>query len=312
MNNLFLSILRSALPVCLLLTSLSLGAQRQYSDTTYAPPAFEATYDPTAGPRVVLDGAHNNFHTVDGRYAPFAKVLGLDGFHVLGSTEPFSAASLSKMDVLVIANAVAEKSTNSWVAPTPSAFRTEEIEAVEKWVREGGRLFLLADHMPMAGAARELAAAFDFIFYDSFAADTSTASGTAIFTQADGGLSAHPLTVGGGNYFPVDSVASFTGQAFQLPEGAVSLLNCGEHWMNYLPRVAWQFPEGTPSFPVAGWSQLAVLEYGKGKMVVSGEAAMYSAQIAEMEDRSFKAGMNQDKGKNNYKLLLNLMRWLSE
>ena len=289
-----------------------LSAQRQYSDTTYLPPAFVSAYSSGEGPAVYIDEAHNNFHTREGRYAPFAKVLELDGFRVLSSTAEFSRDQLAEMDILVIANAIPESSLGRWVAPTASAFSEEEIEAVHQWVADGGRLFLLADHMPMAGAAAELAASFGYQFHDSFAEDTLSSSGTMTFSLADGSLSHFALGQSVEGRLAVDSVSTFTGQAFPLPEGAHSVLDCGPSWVVRMPEVAWQFPEGTPWLSASGWSQLAYQNYGKGKLIISGEAAMFSAQIAEVQDRRFKAGMNSERGRFNYRLLLNLMRWLAE
>ncbi|HEX8662169.1 MAG TPA: DUF4350 domain-containing protein [Brevundimonas sp.] len=114
---------------------------------TVARPAFAAE-----GPVIVIDGAHNNFHTVDGRYAPFAALLRADGYQVRGGTAAFDAGGLEGADVLVIANA----------GPVDggSPFTASEIEAVETWVRSGGRLLLIADHAPFGTAAEALAARF--------------------------------------------------------------------------------------------------------------------------------------------------------
>jgi hypothetical protein len=55
-----------------LLMSVSTGAKAQQ----FADPEFDATVDRPAftdrHPTVLLDEAHNNFHTADGRYKPFA------------------------------------------------------------------------------------------------------------------------------------------------------------------------------------------------------------------------------------------------
>jgi hypothetical protein len=40
--------------------------------------------------------------------------------------------------------------------------KSEEMKLIKKWVKKGGSLFLIADHMPMAGAASELASVFGF------------------------------------------------------------------------------------------------------------------------------------------------------
>src|SRR5689334_11336983 len=84
---------------------------------TVARPAFAAD-----GPVVVIDGAHNNFHTVDGRYAPFVALLRADGYQVRGGTAAFDAGGLEGAGVLVIANA--------GPADGGSPFTAGEIEAV--------------------------------------------------------------------------------------------------------------------------------------------------------------------------------------
>ena len=57
-----------------------------------------------------------------------------------------------------------------------------------------------------------------------------------------------------------------------------------------------------------GYSQGAVLEYGKGKMAVFGEGAMFTAQYMALS----KSGINAPKAKNNVHFLLNTMHWLTE
>ncbi|MGB0915797.1 MAG: hypothetical protein ACPGVI_06975, partial [Crocinitomicaceae bacterium] len=42
----------------------------------------------------------------------------------------------------------------------------EEITFIKNWVKKGGKLVLIADHMPFAGAANDLAKAFGFEFCD--------------------------------------------------------------------------------------------------------------------------------------------------
>ena len=63
-----------------------------------ADPNFKATVDRPAytkrGLRVVIDEAHANFHTADGRYKPFADLLRNDGYQVERGTQKFDRASL--------------------------------------------------------------------------------------------------------------------------------------------------------------------------------------------------------------------------
>lgn len=246
-------------------------AQRQYADTTYLPPPFEPAYKTGKGPVVHIDEAHNNFHTKNGRYRPFANVLEADGFRVEANTEEFNKKTLKNIDILVISNALHETSLEQWVAPTQSAFTEDEINALEQWVEQGGNLFLISDHMPMAGAAKDVASVFGYSFYDSFADDTTTRSGPDLFTKGEGGLSENLLTNGGDNFFEVDSVTTYTGQAFELPETATSILNTGEGWVVALPDTAWIFNDDTRIISAEGWSQGAFQKYGKGKIVFLGK-----------------------------------------
>jgi hypothetical protein len=116
------------------------SAAQQVADTSFAPPIGRPAYDAGRGPRVAIDEAHLNFHTADGRYAPFATLLRRDGYQVQSSRDPFTASSLARADILVVANAMHKQSENDW-APLPnlSAFTDQEVAAVEAWVRAGDR-----------------------------------------------------------------------------------------------------------------------------------------------------------------------------
>lgn len=290
-----------------------LSAQRQYADTLYVPPAFDANYTESNAPLVLVDASHYNMHTHDGRYRPFANVLRKDGFRVEGIRDTMTLEKLKEADILVISNALPETSLNEWKAPTASAFSEPTIRMIHDWVKQGGRLFLIADHMPMGGAAKELAAAFGFTFHDSFADNVNTKAGPEIFSRKKGTLEPSIITNGEAGYFKVNKVASFTGQAFEIPVAATSILNCGEGWVSSYPEVAWQFSDETPVRSSAGWSQGAFMPYGKGKVVMFGEAAMFSAQVIEIDNRRILAGMNQKRvAGENYRLLLNVMRWLAQ
>ena len=297
----------------LLLAVIAIQAfSQQYADSLYLPEEFDSLYEPSGGPEVFIDEFHHNFHTRNGRYSPFARVIEQDGFRVGSLNSEFTRSSLKDIRILVISNALPETSVDEWIAPTASAFTDKEIKTVEKWVKQGGRLFLIADHMPLGGAAAKLASAFGFVFQDGFADDTTTQGGRELFCRANGTLGNTYLTNGVNGFEKVDSVTSFTGQVFQIPEDAESILYCRDGWVLALPDTAWVFNERTPILNASGWSQGAYKTFGKGKIVVFGEAAMFSAQIAEVDGRKFKAGMNSPEGRNNYKLLINTIRWLDE
>lgn len=280
---------------------------QQIADTTYNPVIRNPAYEPGKGSVVFIDEGHHNFHTMNGRYRAFADLLKRDGYNVRAYGGIFTKGELEKGNILVISNALNEKNVEDWYLPTPSAFSKEEITAVRKWVRKGGNLFLIADHMPMAGAAKELAGVFDFEFTNGFVVDTAS-PGPAFFNLKEGTLVEGVITEGRNEKETVEQVASFTGQGFKIPRGATPILIFGENFVNLLPDTAWVFDEKTTSFNARGWSQGACTTYGKGKVVIFGEAAMFTAQLAG--PNQIKAGMNNEVAPENYQLLLNIIHWL--
>jgi hypothetical protein len=65
----------------------------------------------------------------------------------------------------------------------------------------------------------------------------------------------------------------------------------------------------TPRIPVGGWYQGAAIRFGKGRVAVFGEAAMFSAQLAGPNRGPM--GMNAPVAARNPQFLLNVMHWLS-
>jgi hypothetical protein len=105
----------------------------------------------------------------------------------------------------------------------------------------------------------------------------------------------------------VDSIRTFTGQAFRAPK-ARPLLVFPAGYVQLMPGKAWQFTPQTRRVPVAGWLQGAVQEVGRGRAAFFGEAAMFSAQLAGAEGRPM--GMNSPGAGQNHRLTLNLLHWL--
>jgi hypothetical protein len=134
----------------------------QSYDQNYVPPI---PYKPYSSETVIyIDAAHNNFHTKDQRFKPFADLLRNDGFKVESFTEKFTRENLQDVKVLVISNPAndANHPEPKWVSPILSAFTSEEIDAIVEWVGKGGSLLLIADHYPFPGATADLAARFGF------------------------------------------------------------------------------------------------------------------------------------------------------
>lgn len=288
------------------LISVNIFSQ-QIADTNFKPVIAKPEYAPGKGRVVTIDQGHNNFHTANGRYLPFARLLKSDGYRVDSCKGDLTQSQLKNVRILVIANALNKINIQNWYVPTPSAFSAEEIKTVRKWVEEGGSLFLIADHMPFGGAAADLASAFGFTFTNGFAADTSK-PGNDYFYRKDGSLASCSITNGRNAAETVNKVVTFTGQAVRIPADATSILNFSDRYLLLETDTAWVFDSHTKYTSIKDWSQGAYMKYGKGRLVMFGEAAMFSAQLSGQNQR--KAGMNAEYAEENYKLLLNIIHWL--
>jgi hypothetical protein len=276
---------------------------QQQGDTTQFFTITDPVYPLAEGPVIFLDGGHNNFHTLEGRYAPFGRVLAADGYQIASQNDTITPLILAACQVYVIANPLHASNLGNWTTPNPSAFTPNEITALEKWVAEGGRLLLIADHMPFGGAVQDLAQAFDVEWSNCFAMDNRRRNSDR-FSKRRGSLHEHTLTRG------IDSIVSFTGSAFKTPEGATPIMSLSSDFTLLTPEVAWQFTDDTPYQSGENWHQLTVMSYGKGKLVLGGEAAMFTAQVAGPSQR--KIGMNSPEAPNNVQLLRNILAWLLE
>lgn len=292
--------MKAALLFWMMLPALCFAQQVADPDFDYD---FISRYPEGLGGLVLIDEAHNNFHTREGRYAPFADILTRYGFKVGSLTEEISAQTLAGVKMLVISNPVHESDLSNWVLPNPSAYSPNEITAIEQWVSNGGRLFLIADHMPFGGGAGDLAAAFGFSFGNGFARNPGN-QGWDYFNKENGGLMAHEITK------DIDQVATFTGQAFTIPEKARGIIRFPKGFISLRPDTAWRFKPETPRIDIEGQFQGAVMAYGKGKLAVFGEAAMFTTQLAGAQQ--FKVGMNARGAEQNAPFLINLLSWLDD
>lgn len=286
----------------------ALNAQ-QVADTVFQPPLGAPTFALGQGPLVLIDEAHHNFHTAEGRYSPFARLLRRDGYVVRPGQSSFEAGMLRSAKVLVVANALAAVNQTNWTVPTPSAFSAAEIRAVHDWVEDGGSLLLIADHLPFGGAAADLAGSFGVRFSNGFVLDSSATKGLIRFHRSDGTLASHAITNGRNASERIDSVTTFTGQGFQLDSAGTPLFTIPRGWVLFLPDTAWRFSSATPRRSAEGTLQGAVMRVGKGRVALFGEAAMFSAQVAGPARRPM--GFNAPEAAQNAQFVLNVMHWLT-
>jgi len=227
-----------------------------------------------SGPMVAIDESHNNLHTASGQYKPFADLLTSDGYRVSALTRKFEPGVFTGIDVLVIANANAR----SFTAP---AFTEAECDAVRDWVRDGGSLLLISDHAPFGTSAANLAERFGV-------------------TMGKGWVAGPPGSI---LLLNLSNLAREAPTTDDLDAEAASRNPTA--------------PKGTPgahSVAATGRTQGLAFTFGKGRIVVLGEAAMFSAQVVTLPqgDRqvTFKAGMNAP-GNDDRQFALNVVHWLS-
>jgi hypothetical protein len=288
----------------------------QQTASTVEPPrtvdrAFSHTiknpaYDKGKGPIVLIDEAHNNFHTAVGTYLPFADLLRQDGYAIKRAKDKISLELLKSGDIYVIADAQPPLNVGD-----PPTFSQEEIQILNGWVKDGGSLFVVTDHMPDPGAIKDLALTFGIEVKNGYVMQGPPPGrpGPMLFQKKDGSLSDHLLTKGRGPDEKVSRIATFAGSAFRCGEGFQPILVLGEGYRSWMPKEYDKFPPGTPNVDVSGWYQGGVMLYGKGRIAFFAEAAMFTAQV--FANGRVKAGMNHSLGRDNARLLLNILHWLS-
>ncbi len=294
----------------LVASGVAIYALGQRPDYSWRPELAEHTYA-VSGPTVVIDEAHNNASTADllGRYLPFANLLRADGYLVERGHSAFTPPSLASADVLVIVNAAGARKAQIWGfnLPVPMeedrdgpAFTAAEVEAVRAWVGQGGSLLLIADHAPFGAASASLAQAFGVAMHQGFVEVPGEASDPLVFERANNRLGDHVIVAGDSDGARITRVMTFTGQSLTGPPNAIPLLRLPQSAIEYVGTN--DTLEAQPAGPVQGLA----LEYGAGRIVVLGEAAMLTAQVSNSEP----FGMNLPDN-DNKQFALNVLHWLS-
>lgn len=291
--------------ILLLFASLAFGSSaQQIPDSSFQYMPKQPAYKKGQGPIVYVDEAHNNFHSLGTRYYTFGEVVKNDGYRAEPFPEKFSHESLKSCRILVIANAMPD--TLAWVLPTMPAFTEDEANALKSWVEDGGALLLIADHMPCPGAASPIGKAFGINMYNGYALYDK--EGRETFTRASGSLKENILTNGRNRHERIDSITIFAGHAFLPLRPVTKIIELTSDHTVYFPNPPGNFQDDTPFIDAAGLMHSVYFSQGKGRVVIVGEAAMFSAQLAGPE--KFRMGMNEPAAKYNPQLLLNIIHYL--
>lgn len=263
----------------------------------------------TNKPKILFDEGHNNIHKTSGTYKPFVTLIKNDGCEVTAIDKQITSEVLSDFDIYIIANARGKGDLND----TP-AFTGQECNSIKEWVSNGGSLLLITDHFPMGSAVEILADKFgvemqkgivqDSVYHDKSSTDESQLE----FSRENKLLGDCDITKG------IDKVITFTGQSIKCKDSCISFLNLSDVAYDMTAKtevlkdgddtrvnVTFNNPQSAK-----GRSQGLALKYGKGKVIVLGEAAMLSAQLSR-DNSKFGMNVNSD----NKKLALNIVHWLA-
>ena len=251
----------------------------QTTDTAYRAPEGALAGAAPAGAVILVDEAHQNRHGLGSAEAPgtlrwIAAPAEAARIAVERAGAPVGPETLARATLLVVAGVPSDTVSEA------------EVRAIVEWVRGGGSLLLLTDHEPFGRPVLPLAEALGVGFTLDVVADPHAgdprAPGAArlVFTRAEGLVGDHPITEG------VDRVVTYGGQGvWREAEGSVALLR-----LPGSPRVA----------------QLVAFQFGRGRVVVSGETALFTAQ---RHGDSAPIGVG-DPETDNGRLATNTLRWL--
>jgi hypothetical protein len=228
--------------------------------------------------------------------------------------------------VLVIANARGSENPNDAARP---AFSESECDAVERWVRAGGALLLIADHAPFGSAAHNMALRFGVEMGRGYVFDPQHSDGNPtflVFSAENGLLGNHAVLRGHSESERVHRIVAFTGQSLSIPNGATALMMLAtsafevdsyaagmERLSTSAGRSGSKTAGDSPGRSDAGRAQGIALVFGRGRLIVVGEAALFSAQFLRARkagEHDLRFGMNAP-GNDDKQFVVNALHWLS-
>ena len=289
---------------CLLLATLPAWAQRlpqkekaQPSpqseltvDEAFESPISEPAFPVGQGPAIAVDERHHNIVTLASYFGPVGRLLAQDGYVLRPWRQAFQKHTLGDVRIVVIANAQAPPG-----APAGTqAFPEQEVHALDKWVKSGGGLLLLADRAPYGGQVRSLARAFGVTPDDNtiLARDANGApTGELTIEVARDGDPTHPIFAG------VSRVVYVVGESLSGP-GAILKAPAGTY--------SGASAQATKGSPAAGKPLVLAFPYGEGRVVAIGDAGIASAfGSAGAPHRGISEA-------DNARFVRNVFRWLAK
>lgn len=301
-------------------TSIALGSYlsttptyaAQVPDPTYAPNIDNPEYSPS--PVVLFDHGHNNFHRADELYTGFRDLLTADGYNVRtvdGEYAAFDSAGLpletafdrdkGKGRILVVSNACGVVYQSSPCDTNDPALTDAEVSKILTWVRNGGSLLLIFDHDPYDHVANLVNAMGITIVGPVYSDGVATFN----FTRSTGLNTDAAIANGRSSGELIDHVRVFRGDAFYVSAPVQDA--------TYQPLLTLQPGAETVTGEAADGKYMGMaIRLGAGRIYISGEAMMFSAQLNTSASGAVirYLGMREPDASYNAQYLRNVIHWL--
>src|SRR5260221_2011215 len=299
-----ISLLLCSLVVPLVFATQRGDAQPKPANTAVTNPA----YADAVHPKILFDEAHHNWHKSSARYKPFADLLKNDGYVVVANIRKITLEVLAGYDVFVCSNAFqSEPDSVTGRLPTSLAFTADECHALKQWARSGGSILLIADHEPAGNAVENLSDSLSVNMSKSYTVDPKNFDRLVFdaswirYSPKNKNLGNHQIIQGRNDAERIKSAISFTGQSLKGPKHSIPILLLSDDAYDV---VNIEDPGKASTVSAKGRCQGLAMEFGRGRVVVWGEAAMLTTQNGE-------DGINYHDA-DNKQLVLNIVHWLSK
>lgn len=282
--------------------------QHYRGDTDFHPRAEHPAYPHGKGPVLCFDRAHHNLAVELGYYSSILELLESDGFQVRNLTEsPFTHSMLKSCRVLYTSAVVGDADYGKRELAKRSAFTDSEIDAIDRWTKDGGSLLVMTDHRPMSDASSKLLARFGVV--GSLIPILDPAHPIPPFTEPgifeisrDGLGMTSPILRGRSESERIQRVFFFYGQALSSLGPADVFLKTGNQAI--LGEAADADTASVSRFPALALAKT----YGKGRLIAFGDATVFTSKMDL--DLNERTGMNRE-GSDNIQLALNAFHWLA-
>lgn len=267
------------------------------------------------GTHVLIDRFHQTIHTEEG-YATGAHVMldimERDGFSVEYAETQLEYDLIADADILIIhglPNDEIELDNGGvfWKSPLSDT----ELDAIVRWVDQGGGLYVSLSHFPGGSGALPLLEAFAVKFRDGYIYSKEYPS----FTDPKDGRCSH--------YFGMSRKDNTLNSKHPIIKNGLQVnkvdYHCGAGIFRNPEDVVLQFPPGSENYNKDDsiseksdhYAGMIGFNYGKGKVVIAADQGMFRDFIFTFDtgDQVYVTITGPDN--DNANLFINMMRWLS-